>query len=360
MSSLSVPLEHARHPGVFEQIEQFELETLHFKSDPEHQLRAIIAIHNTSLGPALGGCRCIEYVSEEAALMDVARLARGMSYKAALAGVPQGGGKSVILKPRSIRNRKALYQAFGKFVDELSGRYVTAIDSGTTLDDMDEVARQTAFVGGSHRDGLDPSPITALGVYSGLKAAVKARLGTDELSDLRIAIQGLSNVGYELARLLHAAGAKLLVADIDQDKVSRCEEEFDATAVTPDRITTSECEVFSPCGLGAVINDGNIERLQCQVIAGSANNQLAETHHGKRLHEMGILYAPDYVINAGGLINVSLGMHHKNLEQIRQKTCDIGATLGKLFERSRIENRPTSEVADQLAEEILSAGSIAF
>ncbi|TNC81089.1 MAG: amino acid dehydrogenase [Oleiphilus sp.] len=354
MSSLSVPLEHARQSGVFEQLQQFELEALHFRSDPAHRLQAIIAIHSTSLGPALGGCRCIEYDNETQALTDAARLARGMSYKAALAGVPQGGGKSVILKPARIVDRRALYQAFGDFVDALGGRYITAIDSGTTLSDMDAVATRTAHVGGSHRDGLDPSPITALGVYSGLRAAVKARLGSDQVKGLRVALQGLGNVGYELAKLLHADGADLLVADIDPDKVARCVNEFSARPIDPEQISTVECEVFCPCGLGAVINDWSIDRLRCKVIAGSANNQLAEHYHGKLLHEQEILYAPDYVINAGGLINVSLGMHKMPAEQIKQKTRKIGDTLSDIFDRSAQSDTPTSEVADRLAEEILN------
>lgn len=355
MSSLSVPLEHARQTGVFEHIQQFELESLYFRSDPARQLQAIIAIHNTTLGPALGGCRCIKYENDAQALNDVARLARGMSYKAALAGVPQGGGKSVILKPAQIRDRQALYQAFGDFVNDLGGRYITAIDSGTSLSDMDAVAGRTPFVGGSHQDGLDPSPITALGVFCGIKSAVKMRLGSSDIKGMRVALQGLGNVGYSLAKQLHAAGAILLIADIDPEKVARCVAEFGAEAIDPEQISTTECDIFAPCGLGAVINDRSIDRLRCKVIAGSANNQLAEPYHGKLLHEQNILYAPDYVINAGGLINVSLGMHQVPEQEIEQKTREIGDTLREIFERSSRSDTPTSEVADHLAEETLRA-----
>lgn len=357
MTSFNMPLDSARPLGIFQHIDQFELEGLHFCSRPDDQLQAIIAIHNTKLGPALGGCRFIEYDCERDALWDVARLAKGMSYKAALAKVPQGGGKSVILKPAHIKDRAALYRAFGRFVDSLGGQYITAIDSGTSLSDMDEVAAVTSHVAGSHKDGLDPSPITALGVFSGIQAAARHRLGSDELTGMRIAIQGLGNVGYALAQLLHDAGAQLLVADIDQDKVKRVCETFSAEAVDPEQIDASDCEVFAPCGLGAVVNDWSIDQLKCQVIAGSANNQLAETYHGKLLHEQNILYAPDYVINAGGLINVSMGLNQATVNEIRDKTLDIGSTLTSIFERSTAKALPTSMIADELAEEILAKES---
>ncbi len=338
---------------MFDKIEQAHLDELHFKSDEASQLRSIIAIHSTKLGPALGGCRCIEYQDEESAVNDVIRLAKGMSYKAALAEVPQGGGKAVIMKPAQVKDRSALYKAFGRFVDELGGRYITAVDSGTNLNDMDQVSQVTRFVSGTHSDGLDPSPITALGVYSGICSAIEHRFGRHDLSDIQVAIQGVGNVGYELAKLLHQAGAKLTVADIDQQKVEQCVKQFGATSVSPEEIYDIKSEVFAPCGLGGIINDHTIERLQCEIVAGSANNQLAENRHGDLLHQKGILYAPDYVINAGGLIKVSLGHLNVSDQDIKQKTWAIGSTLKNIFERSHIDNCPTYQIADQIAEERL-------
>lgn len=338
---------------MFDKIEQAHLNELHFKSDEATQLRSIIAIHNTKLGPALGGCRCIEYQSEDDAVNDVIRLAQGMSYKAALAQVPQGGGKAIIMKPAHLTDREALYQAFGKFVNELGGRYITAIDSGTGLNDMDQVSKHTRFVSGSNHDGLDPSPMTALGVFVGIRSAISHRFSLESLQGIHVAIQGVGNVGYELAKLLHEAGAILSVSDIDDSKTLKCVTEFGAKAVSTESIFDVACEVFAPCGLGAVLNDTTISRLQCEIVAGSANNQLAELRHGQTLHERDILYAPDYVINAGGLINVSLGNLDVPLDTIRSKTLGIGTTLKNIFERSKIDNCATYLIADQIAEDIL-------
>jgi len=338
---------------MFDKIEQARLSELHFKVDDSSELKAIIAIHSTKLGPSLGGCRCIEYDSDEAAIDDVIRLARGMSYKAALAKVPQGGGKAVILKPREIADRGALYRAFGKFVNELGGRYITAVDSGTTLDDMDQVARVTPFCSGSHGDGLDPSPMTALGVLAGMKAAAYHKFGNADLSGRIIAIQGVGNVGFALAELLHKEGARLLVSDIDLVKVESVHRTFGAEPITAEHYFDSECDILAPCGLGGVLNDTTIPNLRCKVIAGSANNQLAEPRHGLQLHEMGILYAPDYVLNAGGLIKVSLGHLNKTQQTIKTKTWGIGETLLHIFERSKDEDLPPSLIADQMAEDIL-------
>lgn len=338
---------------MFDKIGQAHLSELHFKSDEAAQLQAIIAIHNTKLGPALGGCRCIEYASDDAAITDAIRLARGMSYKAALAKVPQGGGKAVILKPKQAFDRAALYRAFGKFVNELGGRYITAVDSGTHLDDMDEVARITPYVSGSNIDGLDPSPMTVLGVLAGMKAAAFHRYGNADLAGRIVAIQGVGNVGFALAELLHKEGARLLVSDIDPLKVDQVKRAFGAEAVNPEHFFHVHCHILAPCGLGAVINDATLTQLDCDIIAGSANNQLAETRHGQILHERGILYAPDYVINAGGLIKVSLGHLQRSESAIRTKTWGIGETLLHMFERAAADNRPPSQVADQMAEDIL-------
>ncbi len=338
---------------MFDKIERANLEQLHFKFDPASQLRAIIAIHSTRVGPALGGCRCIAYPSDEAAIDDAIRLARGMSYKAALANVPQGGGKSVIILPEPLHDRTALYRAFGQFVDELGGRYITAVDSGSTLEDMAVVAQVTPYVSGSLKDGLDPSPVTAAGVFAGMQAAVKARLNRDTMSGLRVAIQGLGHVGYTLAAMLHKAQARLVVSDINPAAVQRCVQDFGAEAVAAEAIYDVDCEVFAPCGLGGVLNPGTLPRLRCSVIAGSANNQLSDAQQGLALHEQGILYAPDYVINAGGLITASLTYHKVPAKEIQQRTEALGETLARLFERSRIDDRPPPEIADEMAEEIL-------
>ncbi|RLT94421.1 Leu/Phe/Val dehydrogenase [Ketobacter sp.] len=348
---------------MFDIIEQAHLGELHFKSDPANGLKAIIAIHNTKLGPALGGCRCLEYATDEDAIHDVIRLARGMSYKSALAKVPQGGGKAVILKPKEPFNRRTLYNAFGRFVNELGGRYITAIDSGTTLEDLDEVGRVTPYVSGNLSDGLDPSPNTALGVLAGMKAAALQRYGSARLKGLTVAIQGIGNVGFHLASLLYEEGAKLLVADLDEKKVNQARNAFHAEPLAPDQFCSAHCHILAPCGLGGVINEHSIQELNCDIIAGSANNQLAAPELGQRLHDLGILYAPDYVINAGGLIQVSLGMsmgmgmgtakHHASQQTIANKTWGISETLYDIFSRSCVENLPPSTVADLMAEEIL-------
>jgi leucine dehydrogenase len=337
----------------FDKIERADLNELHFRYDKSSGLRAIIAIHNTRLGPALGGCRFISYPNDNAAITDVIRLARGMSYKAAIANVPQGGGKAVILKPDKPFDRVAMFRAFGRFINELGGRYITAVDSGSLITDMDEVAGETPYVSGTSGDGRDPSPITALGVYAGIRAAVSHQLECDSLKDLRIAVQGLGNVGYELARLLHKDGARLIVSDIDDQRVQQAVEAFGALPVSPDSIYDQQCELFAPCGLGGILNDHTIPRLRCGIIAGAANNQLAEDVHGEELHRRGILYAPDYVINAGGLIQVSLGYLKKPDAEIRSRTLALGSTLKDLFEGSKAENSPPEQIANRVAESLL-------
>ena len=338
---------------MFEKFEHANLSELHFHVDESTQLQSIIAIHSTALGPALGGCRCVEYASDDDAINDVVRLAKGMSYKAALADVPQGGGKAVIIKPPTINDRNALYQSFGKFVDSLGGRYITAVDSGTLLSDMDQVHLATQYVSGCTDDGCDPSPTTALGVFCGIKAALLHQRGTSSLANIHIAIQGLGNVGFSLAELLHKAGASLTVSDLDICKQQLCEQRFNATSVAPEEIYHVPCDVFSPCGLGAILNDNTIPHLTCDIIAGSANNQLLEQRHGDALHQKNILYAPDYVINAGGLIQVSLGLQHISQQDVFKKTTHIGNTLQRIFERSKMDNVSTHIIADSLAEDIL-------
>jgi len=327
---------------------------LHFKVDSETGMKAIIAIHNTKLGPALGGCRFIQYADSASAVNDAMRLARGMSYKAALANLPLGGGKAVIIQPAGSYDRKGYLHCFGEFVNELGGRYITALDSGTELSDMDIIAQHTPYVASLSNHNGDPSPYTARGVLRGIQAAVLFKLGKDNLSGLHIAIQGLGHVGYALARHLHEAGAQLTVADIDQAAVNRAVLEFGAAAVDTDAILKVECDVFAPCALGAIINDLSLNQLQTTIIAGAANNQLAHTYHGQRLHDKGILYATDYVINAGGLIFAASKYLHTPEKLVNEQINAIKDTLIQIFSRSQQENRPASEIADTLAKEKLA------
>jgi leucine dehydrogenase len=296
---------NGRDEGVDQDILKYAAEQhcpeLHMMVDEESGLKAIIAIHSTELGPALGGCRCIEYPSTTAAAIDAIRLAKGMTYKAAMARLPLGGGKMVVLKPKQIADRTLFFKAIGRAVDSLNGRYITAEDSGTSVADMDIIASTTPYVTGRTYGKLsvaDPSIFTAQGTVRGIEAAVKYKLGKDSVKDIHIAIQGLGNVGFHMAKDLHELGARLTVYDINSEKMDRCVKEFKATAVQSfDELLTLNCDVFSPCALGAILNDDTIPKLKAPIVAGSANNQLAESRHGESLKQRGILYAPDYVIS---------------------------------------------------------------
>jgi leucine dehydrogenase len=334
-------------------------ELVAYHHDPKSGLRAIIAVHSTALGKGLGGCRMWPYADEDEALTDVLRLSRGMTYKAALAGLPQGGGKSVILGDPRRDKTPEMMRAMGRFVDTLGGRYVVAEDSGTSVPDIKLMAEHTRHVGGltdanaaaAGRSG-DPSPSTAYGTFVGIKAAVRWRLRHEDLRGLRVAIQGVGNVGYRLAKHLHEAGAKLWVTDIHAPAVERCVQEFGATAVSMDEIFAVPAEVFAPCALGAIINDRTLPQLKAPIIAGAANNQLAGKRHGQALMERGILYAPDYVINAGGIIEIFYeegGDYDEH--KVREHLERIGQTLTTVFKRAQEEKRPTGEIADRLAEE---------
>ncbi len=324
---------------------------IHLKVDPETGMKAIIAIHSTKLGPALGGCRFIQYPDTTNALYDAMRLARSMSYKAALANLPLGGGKAVVIQPAQSYDRQAYLQRFGEFINELGGRYITALDSGTELRDMDVIAQYTPYVASLSRHNGDPSPYTAKGVLRGIQAAVLFKLGKESLKGLHIAVQGLGHVGYMLARYLHDAGAHLTVTDVDSVVVERAVKEFGATAVACENIHKIACDVFAPCALGAILNDISINQLQTSIIAGAANNQLAHSYHGQRLHEKGILYATDYVINAGGLIFAASKYLHTPEDLVNKQIDDIGTTLLQIFNRAAQENIPTSEITDTLAKE---------
>jgi leucine dehydrogenase len=329
-----------------------------FGHDATAGLRAIIAIHSSALGPAAGGCRMWPYGTTAEAVADVLRLSRGMSYKNALAGLPFGGGKAVIIGDSRKAKTAELFAAFGRLVDSLGGRYVTAEDVGTTTADMSSVARATRYVAGlgaaPGEAGGDPGPKTALGVYLGIKAAVKFRLGRTDLEGVKVAIQGLGGVGHHLCGLLAADGAQLFVADVQPSAVQRAREQFKAHPVPADEVLALDVDVFSPCALGAVLNSKSTPRLRARIVAGAANNQLAQDEDGAALQAAGILYAPDYVINAGGIISVSREYHGGASEaQVIADIHAIPARLIEIFERARRENRTTNQVADQMARERL-------
>lgn len=345
--------------SVFSHKEFDQHERVSYFHCPQTGLKAIIALHNTNLGPALGGCRMWAYDSDEEALRDVLRLSRGMTYKAAVAGLPLGGGKSVIIGDARKVKTPEMMRAMGKAVDSLGGRYIIAEDVGTTVDDLNQIATQTKHaVGVSHGGhGGDPSPVTAYGVYVGLKAAVKNRLGTDDLRGLTVAVQGLGNVGYNLCRHLHKDGAKLFVTDVQTERVNMAVQEFGATAVGLNDIYDVPADVFAPCALGAILNDDTIPRIKAKVIAGAANNQLAEARHGDVLRSRNVLYAPDYVINAGGLINVYYEYVTRNTGKATDPAAvnahveKIGETVESIFRKAEKEGLSTALAADRLAEE---------
>ena len=334
-------------------------ELVAFGSDPASGLKCIVAIHNTRLGPALGGCRMWDYASDDEALADALRLARGMTYKAAIAGLPVGGGKAVILGDARRDKSADLMRAFGRFIDSLGGRYITAEDVGTTAADMDIIAAQTRFVRGTSGGSGNPSPMTALGVYMAIRAAVEHGLGRTELCGVGVAVQGLGSVGYALCRHLAEAGARLFVTDIDEGAVGRATAEFGATPVAPDAIYGIEADVFAPCALGAVLNDGTIPLLHARVVAGAANNQLAEARHGAELKRRGILYTPDYVANAGGLIDVAHDGPGHDADAVRRMTEGIYGTVKRILARARAEDAPTNEVSDRIAEERIAGHAAA-
>jgi leucine dehydrogenase len=339
---------------VFERMAERAHEQVVHCVDPVSGLRAIIAVHDTTLGPALGGCRMWPYETEDEALEDVLRLSRGMTYKAAVAGLNLGGGKAVILGDARRDKSELLLRAFGRFVHSLGGRYITAEDVGTSVPDMEWVRMETPYVTGIARalgGSGDPSPMTARGVYIGMKASARWLHGTDDLSRFRVAVQGLGATGTHLARHLHAEGVRLVVTDIDPERVSRAVAEFGAQAVVEDAIYTTGAEIFAPCALGGVVNDETLRRLTCSIIAGSANNVLAdEDRHGTLLREKGILYAPDFVINSGGLINVANELEGYHEDRAKLQVDKIGDVLTEIYEVSREAGMPTIQAANRVAE----------
>jgi leucine dehydrogenase len=330
-----------------------------FGHDSATSMRAIIAIHSTALGPAAGGCRMWPYATTTEAVADVLRLSRGMSYKNAMAELPFGGGKAVIIGDSRKAKSAELFQAFGRLVDSMSGRYITAEDVGTTTADMASVARATRFVSGlgaaPGQAGGDPGPKTALGVHLGIQAAVKFRLGRNDLKGVRVAIQGLGGVGHHLCGLLAAEGAELFVADVRPAAVQKACEQFKAHAVAVQEVLALDVDVLAPCALGGVLDAQSIPRLRARIVAGAANNQLAQGEDGTALQAAGILYAPDYVINAGGIISVAREYHRAGSEaQVIADIQAIPTRLTEIFERARRENRTTNEIADEMARERLA------
>ncbi len=322
-----------------------------FCRDVESGLKAIISIHSTALGPGVGGCRMWEYSSDQEAVIDALRLSRGMSYKNAMAGLKMGGGKSVIIGNSKTMKSEALFRAFGRFLESLNGKYISAEDVGISPSDIAIVHKETNHVVGLEGKSGDPSPVTAYGVYKGIKAAAKYRLGRDDLDSLKIAVQGLGHVGYYLCKYLKNEGAKLIVTDINQESINRVVENIGAVAVGKDEIYGQEVDIYAPCALGATINDITLPQLKCSIVAGAANNQLAEDRHGDLLKQKGILYTPDYVINAGGIINISFehqqGGYQK--QDALDKVDEIHGTLLEIFEAAEKEGKPTNIIADQLA-----------
>lgn len=347
--------------GVFEHHEFDDHESLHFFSDAASGLQAIIAIHSTALGPAAGGCRRWMYTSNSDALTDALRLSRGMTYKNAVAELPFGGGKAVILGNNGAPKSPALFAALGRAVASLGGRYITAEDVGVSVEDMRHVQQQTEFVSGLPQSGDnaggDPSPWTAVGVFLGIQAAVKSRLDLDSVEGLTVAVQGVGHVGGHLCRLLHDAGAKLLVADVNRDNLKLVGDAVPIKVIAPSEILYADADVIAPCALGNVLSSATIPRIKAKVIAGAANNQLSTEADGARLTEREILYAPDYVINAGGIISVSHEYLGKSSEdQVRNDVAKIPKRLELLFAESRKTGRPTNELADALARRLIAAG----
>lgn len=339
---------------IFKYMEKYGYEQLVFCHDKNSGLKAIIAIHDTTLGPALGGARMWPYQSEEEAIEDALRLARGMTYKNAVSGLNLGGGKTVIIGDPSKDKNEEMFRALGRYIQSLNGRYITAEDVGTTVQDMDLIYEETDYVTGispTFGSSGNPSPVTAYGVYLGIKASAKEAFGDESLKGRKIAVQGLGNVAYTLCEYLHREGAKLIVTDINPKAVERVVKDFGAEAVEPNEIYSQDVDIFSPCALGAIINDDTIPQLKAKVIAGSANNQLKESRHGQILYEKGIVYAPDYVINAGGVINVADELYGYNRERAMKRVETIYDNLTKIFEISRDEKIPTYLAANRLAEE---------
>lgn len=335
---------------VFKLMNEFDHEQVLLTREPAADYYGIIAVHDTTLGPALGGCRFWNYDSEEEAVIDVLRLSMGMTYKAAVAGLNLGGGKSVIIGDPDTTRREMVFRAHGRAVETLKGRYITAEDVGTSVEDMDYVHMETEHVVGIAGRSGDPSPVTAYGTYRGMKACAHHVYGDDSLKGKVVAVQGVGHVGYYLCENLAAEGARLIVTDIHDDRVARTVEDFGAEAVSPDKIYEVDADIFAPCALGAIINSKTIPKLKVKIIAGAANNQLEKLEDAETVQEREILYAPDYVINAGGLINVYSELADWSTDRSKRKAGEIYQTLLEVFELASAENVTTAEAADLIAQ----------
>ena len=347
---------------IFETLAQTGHEEVVFCHNKDAGLKAIIAIHNSVLGPALGGLRMWNYATEQDALNDVLRLSRGMTYKAAVSGLNLGGGKAVIIGDPAQDKSEALFRAFGRFVNSLNGRYITAEDVGIDVNDMEFVYKETPFVTGVHQvhgGSGDPSPFTAYGTLQGLMAALQVKFGNEDVGKYAYAVQGVGHVGMEFVKLLRERGAKVFVTDINKELVQRAVDDHRAEAVAPDQIYDVDAQVYSPCALGGTVNENTLPRLKCQVICGAANNQLANDEIGDEVMRKGILYAPDYAVNAGGLMNVSLEIDGYNRERAMRMLRTIYFNLGRIFEIAERDGIPTYKAADRMAEErIASIGKL--
>jgi leucine dehydrogenase len=347
---------------VFDHADFDQHESLQFVQDPKTGLKAIIAIHSTALGPAAGGCRHWQYATDADALTDALRLSRGMTYKNAVAGLEFGGGKAVILADDAAPKSPELFHAFGRAVEDLGGKYITAEDVGCSVEDMRQVNEVTGYVSGLPRSGGDaggdPSPLTALGVFLGIEAAVESRLGIDSLQGIRVAVQGVGHVGLHLCRLLHEAGAILTVSDVNRDNLQLTRDELPVTEIAPADLLYADVDVLAPCALGNILTSQTIPKLKARIVAGAANNQLATEADGARLADRDILYAPDYVINAGGIINVAREYYGgSSEEQVRTEIDGIPERLKLIFDEANTSKQPTNIIADELARRIVASAA---
>lgn len=343
----------------FEKLYKMGHEEVVFFADQSSGLKAIVAIHNTTLGPALGGTRMWPYKTEEEALEDVLRLSKGMTYKAAVSGLNLGGGKAVIIGDPKKDKSEALFRSYGRFVESLNGRYITAEDVNTTVEDIENIYTETSYAVGVakiHGGSGNPAPYTALGVFRGMEACATKVFGDRSLKGKSIAVQGVGSVGYELIKILNNEGAKIFYTDVSEQNIARIKENIKgAEFISPSEIHKVKCDLFAPCALGAIINDKTIDELGCKIVAGAANNQLQENHHGAILKKKGILYAPDYLINAGGLMNVSIEFEGWSDEKSKRMINTIYDTSLKIFKISEDQNCPINEATDRLAEERIAS-----
>lgn len=330
---------------------------INIKSDPSSQLFAIIAIHSLNRGPALGGCRWLEYSNFADALSDVTRLAKGMSYKSALCQLPYGGGKAVLIKPKHIKEKQRYFESFAQFVNQLDGKYITTADSGISTSELDLISKYTNFITGQsdHKNSSgDPSPYTAQGVLRGIEAAVKFKLNRSSLEGLRIAVQGVGHVGYCLVKMLYERGMRITICDVNTELIKKCQDEFNVSMVSPDEIYQVNCDVFSPCALGGVLNSSSIPKLNTAIVAGCANNQLLTEEDANKLANKNILYVPDYVINAGGLIKVAGQYEGASLASVNEKIEKIYPRLIKIFELASSQNISPNSIANYQAEQLIN------